>query len=157
MHALSLVFVAVLAGQVAGNTHAVRSSVSGLLARQADTGLSINLNDFPSTCRSDCSDAVIALNTCTEARCLCSEDMHGAIAACFECMPSPNSNDTSVLASAQARLEEYESQCKDAGVEVTPINLASPYSGDSNGAATIALSSGAIVGAVGIAMVVFAS
>ena len=54
------------------------------------------------------------------------------------------------------RRTEYENQCKDAGVEVTPINLASPYSGDSNSAVTIALSSGAIVGAVGIAMAVFA-
>ncbi|KAI0738249.1 hypothetical protein C8Q80DRAFT_267062 [Daedaleopsis nitida] len=154
--ALPLAFVALFAGQVAANTHAVRSTLSVLLARQS-TG--IVPEDIPEACRSQCSPAINtanrwiplsapALQACTDVDCLCNSTLQGQLVSCLDCALAQGNSDDSLQAQAQDSIDQYEDACKAAGITLNHANL--PKNG--NGAGSVALSSGAVVGAVGVAV-----
>ena len=110
----------------------------------------------------------------TDVNCVCSDNTHNALAACFNCLLRLENYNSTELSTAQATLQSkcsprltrflsliwsssvllagragYESDCQQEGVNLNPITL-------SSGASETAMSAAAIVGAVGAAVAVIA-
>ncbi|KAI0755559.1 hypothetical protein C8Q74DRAFT_1373345 [Fomes fomentarius] len=150
MYALPLFAVALLAGHAAANEHALKVRSTILFDRATNTA-GIDPDSIPEQCKSDCADAINTVQTCsvTDVGCLCSDKTHNGLGSCLQCAVGLVPNDTTTFSQAQDSLANYESACKDAGVDLKSIQLSKP--GES-GATTIAIASGSVAAAVGLVM-----
>ncbi|KAI0710719.1 hypothetical protein C8Q76DRAFT_738424 [Earliella scabrosa] len=142
VRALPLAFLALVAGQVAGNELHVRSTIKGLLARQ--TGLP-NVDQIPEQCQSDCA-AMLDAENCADLDCLCGEKTHSDLGACLNCAIGLEGVTEEDKPLADAAIKQYEEACNSAGYNLQPITLGE------NGAGAVAVSSGAVVGAISVAV-----
>ncbi|KAI0710727.1 hypothetical protein C8Q76DRAFT_71279 [Earliella scabrosa] len=139
MYALSLVFVAFIAG------HATAMLTGELLPRQ-DGAIG---NTVPESCVTSCG-VIETYNKCgKDTGCACTAAIHTDLGGCLQC--AINSTDDTNRAAERSKQQEtmdaYERACRAAGTDFTAIELQPVPQPD--GAATVARSSGAVAGVVG--------
>ncbi|KAI0710718.1 hypothetical protein C8Q76DRAFT_694747 [Earliella scabrosa] len=153
MYAFSILVLSLLAGQAVGAKLPIRSTL--LLPRQDADVLQDPLSVIPDQCKPDCQDAANALANCgaTDVNCTCNDKAHVGLGTCMQCSIGLQPDDETVLAAAQALLERYEGTCQAQGVNFQPIELAK---GKPSSAGSVAVASGSLAGAIGLAMAVLA-
>ncbi|KAI0710720.1 hypothetical protein C8Q76DRAFT_694749 [Earliella scabrosa] len=176
---LSFAFLALVTSQVAGNTLSVRSTTDNLSARQLGIPTAAAFVEPAADCAAQCDVPLHAVTTCEgDEDCLCSENTHSTYGECMNCALARPGSGEEDLAAAQRAISKYEDACNSSGHNLQPIVVALGGSGNStgsgeassgggepeptetsgsngdNGAGVLAMSSGAIVGLVGVSIAV---
>ncbi|KAI0354490.1 hypothetical protein OH77DRAFT_1426079 [Trametes cingulata] len=128
MYGLTLLSVALVAGQAAASSIAARSPLASLLqARQGG----FDPSQIPAQCQSDCTVISTALNSATcsgDVSCLCSTATNTGLSNCLECALGLDP-EQSALAEVQESYNEYTQACSSAGAPVDAKPLTIPSGG----------------------------
>ncbi|KAI0370798.1 hypothetical protein BV20DRAFT_966320 [Pilatotrama ljubarskyi] len=136
MYGLTLLSVALVAGQAAASAVYPRSPLASLLrVRQAG----FDPSDIPAQCQSDCSVISTALNSAscsTDISCLCSSSTNTGLYNCLECALSIDP-DQATLTEVQESYDEYTQACSSANAPVAanPLTIPSGSAAATSGSA----------------------
>ncbi|KAI0643390.1 hypothetical protein C8Q79DRAFT_1012673 [Trametes meyenii] len=132
MYGITLLSIALVAGQAAASAIGARSPLASLLrTRQAG----FDPSTIPSQCQSDCSDIISAVNsqTCsTDISCICSSSASNGLYTCLQCALNLAPSQ-STLTQAQGSYDDYADACEDGGVNISEKTLTIPGGSSATG------------------------